>query len=73
MESIMFVLKKLFGEHITTISTSSQRQQMRFRIIAYNAYRKASRKLGLLLMSISTQPQKTPFKVTMHVERPKNL
>ena len=48
IESIMFVLKKLFGEHITAIKASNQRQQMRFRIIAYNAYRKASL-LGLLL------------------------
>lgn len=52
MESIMFVLKKVFGEHITAVKASSQRQQMRFRIIAYNAYKKAN----CFLLSISTGP-----------------
>jgi len=56
IESIMLVLKKILGEHITAIKASNQRQQMRFRIIAYNAYRKASQELSLLLMSISTAP-----------------
>lgn len=56
IESIMFVLKKILGEHITARKASNQRQQMRFRIIAYNAYRKASQRLSLLLMSISTAP-----------------
>ena len=42
IETIMFVLKKVFGEHITATKPKGQRQQMRFRIIAYNAYRKAS-------------------------------
>jgi len=41
-ESIIFVLKKMFGEHLTAIKAANQRQQMRFRIIAYNAYRKIS-------------------------------
>jgi len=36
----MFVLKKVFGEHITATKAPTQKQQTRFRIIAYNAYRK---------------------------------
>ena len=40
METIMFVLKKVFGEHITATTAKGQRQQARFRIISYNAYRK---------------------------------
>ena len=52
IETIMFVLKKVFGEHITAVKASNQRQQMRFRIIAYNAYKKAN----LFLLSISTGP-----------------
>ena len=42
MESIMFVLKKVCGEHLTATKAQTQKQQMRFRIIAYNAYKKAS-------------------------------
>ena len=42
VETIMFVLKKVFGEHITAIKAKGQRQQARFRMISYNAYRKAS-------------------------------
>jgi len=41
IETIMFVLKKVFGEHISATKAKGQRQQARFRIIAYNAYRKA--------------------------------
>jgi hypothetical protein len=40
VESIMFVLKKVCGEHITATSARCQRQQSRLRMIAYNAYRK---------------------------------
>ena len=41
IESIIFVLKKVCGEHLTAMKASNQRQQTRFRIIAYNAYRKS--------------------------------
>ena len=41
IETIMFVLKKVFGEHLTATTAKGQRQQTRFRIIAYNAYRKS--------------------------------
>jgi len=40
-ESIMFVIKKCFGEHLTAKKAINQRKQMRFKIIAYNGYRKA--------------------------------
>ena len=43
MESIIFVLKRVFGEHISATSSKGQRQQTRFRIIAHNAYVKAKR------------------------------
>ncbi len=39
-ETIMFVVKKVFGEHLTAKKAVNQRQQMRFRLLAYNAYRK---------------------------------
>lgn len=39
-ETIMFVIKKVLGEHLTARKAVNQRQQMRFRLIAYNAYRK---------------------------------
>lgn len=40
-ETIMFVIKKVFGEHLTARKAVNQRQQTRFRLIAYNAYRLA--------------------------------
>ena len=43
IESIIFVLKKVLGEHISATSAAGQRQQTRFRIIAHNAYVKAKR------------------------------
>jgi len=43
MESIIFVLKKIFGEHLSATSSAGQRQQTRFRIIAHNAYVRAKR------------------------------
>ena len=52
-ETIMFVVKKICGEHISAIKAKNQRNQTRFRIIAYNAYRKVT----YILLSISTRPQ----------------
>jgi hypothetical protein len=55
MESIISVLKKVCGEHITAVKAPTQRQQTRFRIIAYNAYRKSSRSSrGILLEDFYT-------------------
>ncbi len=42
IETIIFVLKKVLGEHLTATTARGQRQQARFRIIAYNAYRKVT-------------------------------
>jgi hypothetical protein len=42
IENIIFVLKKVLGEHLTATTAKGQRQQARFRIIAYNAYRKVT-------------------------------
>ena len=41
IESIIFVFKKILGEHLSATSSRGQRQQNRFRVIAYNAYKKA--------------------------------
>jgi len=41
IEGMIFVLKKVCGEHLTAMKASCQRQQTRFRVIAYNAYRKS--------------------------------
>jgi hypothetical protein len=41
LEGMIFALKKVCGEHLTAMKSSSQKQQTRFRIIAYNAYRKS--------------------------------
>lgn len=41
IETIIFVLKKVLGEHLTATTAKGQRQQARFRIIAYNAYKKS--------------------------------
>ena len=41
IETIIFVLKKVLGEHLTATTARGQRQQARFRIIAYNAYKKS--------------------------------
>lgn len=41
IEGMIFVLKKVCGEHLTAMKASNQRQQTRFRVIAYNAYKKS--------------------------------
>ena len=45
IESIIFVLKKVFGEHLSATTAACQRQQTRVRIIAHNAYVQAKRLL----------------------------
>lgn len=46
-ETVFFVLKKVFGEHLTAKKAVNQRQQLRFRVLAYNAYRKV--RIGWLI------------------------
>lgn len=53
-ETIMFVVKKICGEHINAIKAKYQSNQTRFRIIAYNAYRLTA----YIFLSISTPPVK---------------
>ena len=52
-ETIMSVIKRLFGEHVTSRLVRTQNRELLFRCIAYNMHRVTS--LFLLLM-ISTEP-----------------
>ena len=52
-ETIMSVIKRLFGEHITSRLVRTQNRELSFRCIAYNMHRMTN--LFLLLM-ISTEP-----------------
>ena len=61
IETIMFVVKKVCGEHLSATSASGQRQQTRFRMIAYNAYRK----IICYFLSISTAPKKRKFYISV--------
>ena len=47
-ETIFSVIKKIFGENLTAKTAKMQRQQLRIRILAYNAYRKAKRVLQII-------------------------
>ena len=40
-ETVFSVMKKIFGEHLSAKQAKTQRQQLRIRVLAYNAYRKA--------------------------------
>jgi hypothetical protein len=52
-ETIMSVIKRLFGEHVTSRSVRTQNRELSFRCIAYNMHRVTN--LFLLLM-VSTEP-----------------
>src|SRR4051812_12301146 len=52
-ETIMSVIKRLFGEHVTSRLVRTQNRELSFRCIAYNMHRLTN--LFLLLM-ISTEP-----------------
>ena len=53
-ETIMSVIKRLFGEHVTSRLVRTQNRELSFRCIAYNMHRVTN--LFLLLM-ISTEPE----------------
>ena len=53
-ETIMSVIKRLFGEHVTSRLVRTQNRELSFRCIAYNMHRLTN--LFLLLM-ISTEPE----------------
>src|SRR5213080_1944185 len=57
-ETIMSVIKRLFGEHLTSRLVGTQNRELSFRCIAYNMHRVTN--LFLLLM-ISTEPMKVYF------------
>lgn len=52
-ETIISVIKRLFGEHVTSRLVKTQNRELSFRCIAYNMHRVTN--LFLLLM-ISTEP-----------------
>jgi len=52
-ETIVSVIKRLFGEHITSILVRMQNRELTFRCIAYNIHRMV--KLVIMLM-VSTEP-----------------
>jgi len=52
-ETIMSVIKRLFGEHITSRLVRTQNRELTFRCIAYNMHRVTNL---LLLVMISTLP-----------------
>jgi hypothetical protein len=53
-ETIMSVIKRLFGEHLTSRLVRTQNRELTFRCIAYNMHRVTN---ILLLVVISTKPQ----------------
>jgi hypothetical protein len=53
-ETIMSVIKRLFGEHVTSRSVKTQNRELSLRCIAYNMHRLTN----LVIMMISTEPTK---------------
>jgi hypothetical protein len=53
-ETIVSVIKRLFGEHLTSRLTRTQNRELVFRCITYNMHRLTN--LALLMM-ISTKPE----------------
>ena len=52
-ETIVSVIKRLFGEHITSRLIRTQNRELTFRCIAYNAYRVTNL---LVIVMVSTKP-----------------
>ena len=53
-ETIVSVIKRLFGEHISSILVRMQNRELAFRCIAYNTHRML--KLVVVMMMVSTKP-----------------
>ena len=51
-ETIISVIKRLFGEHVTSRSVKTQNRELSLRCIAYNMHRLTN----LVIMMISTEP-----------------
>ena len=54
-ETIVSVIKRLFGEHITSRLVRTQNRELSFRCMAYNMHRLTNL---IILMMISTKPRK---------------
>ena len=52
-ETIFSVIKRLFGEHITSRLVSTQNRELSFRCIAYNMHRLTSL---IIVLMVSTEP-----------------
>jgi hypothetical protein len=52
-ETIMSVIKRLFGEHVTSRSVRTQNRELSFRCIAYNMHRVTNL---VIITMISTEP-----------------
>ena len=63
-ETIMSVIKRLFGEHVTSRLVRTQNRELSFRCIAYNMHRVTN--LFLLLM-ISTEPCRPSTSFTINI------
>jgi hypothetical protein len=57
-ETIMSVIKRLFGEHIMSRLTRTQNRELLFRCITYNMHRLTNL---IILMMFSTKPENTKF------------
>ncbi len=53
-ETIFSVMKRLFGEYLTSVLVRTQNRELAFRCIAYNMHRMTN--LLLLWVMVSTQP-----------------
>ena len=62
-ETIISVIKRLFGEHVTSRSVKTQNRELSLRCIAYNMHRLTN----LVIMMISTEPLQPPTSyITSH-------
>ena len=59
-ETILSVIKRLFGEHVTSRSVKTQNRELSFRCIAYNMHRLTN--LVIILM-VSIEPQIDKFNI----------
>ena len=55
-ETIVSVIKRLFGEHITPGLVSAQNRELSLRCIAYNIHRLTNL---IIVLMVSTEPVKT--------------
>jgi len=64
-ETIISVIKRLFGEHVTSRSVKTQNRELSFRRIAYNMHRLTNL---VIIVMVSTWPTRYyPEQVLFHV------